>query len=192
MATTLERPTPPARRRLDIDTYYRMAEVGILTPADRVELIDGEIIDMAPIGSEHAGKTNRLNRLLAQVTIDGIALVSIQSPLRLDAYNEPQPDLMLLRPRADDYQGGHPTATDVLLLVEVAGTSLAYDRGTKLGLYAHHGIPEVWIVDLDGKVVEVCREPESGSYRSRKRLTEGQLTPAMLPALAVDLATLLA
>ena len=131
MGETLERPKAPTRRRLDVDVYYKMAEAGILTDPRHVELIDGELIDMAAIGSPHAAVTNRLARLFARALRDEAALVNVQSPLRLDPYNEPQPDVMFLRPRADDYRTSHPSAADVLLLVEVSETSLAYDRGIK-------------------------------------------------------------
>ena len=110
MGAILDRPQTPARHRLDVDAYYKMAEAGILTPRDRVELIDGEIIDLNPIGSPHAAMTNRLARLFAKAAADGHVLTSVQNPLRLDAYNEPEPDLMLLRPRADDYQANHHPA----------------------------------------------------------------------------------
>ena len=109
-----------------------MAEAGVLGDARRVELIDGEIIDMAAIGSPHAAITNRLARLLSRALHDDVALVSVQSPLRLDMYSEPEPDLTILRPRADGYRTSHPGAADVLLLVEVSETSLAYDRGVSL------------------------------------------------------------
>src|SRR4051812_2980708 len=99
MPAILDRREIPTRRRFDVDAYYRMADTGILAPEDRVELIDGEIVEMAPIGSAHGGTTNRLTKLVAQAVADGRVLVSVQNPLRLDAYNEPQPDLMLLRPR---------------------------------------------------------------------------------------------
>ena len=99
---------------------------------------------------------------------------------------------MLLRPRADFYRTSHPTAADVLLLVEVADSSLAYDRGPKLALYARHGVPEVWIVDLAGRAVEICREPGPDGYAERRRVTEGMATPTLVPGLDIDVAALLA
>jgi len=192
MAETLERPLAPARHRLDAGAYYRMAEAGILAEPHRVELIDGDIIDMAAIGSPHAAATNRLVRAFSKAVAEGPTLMSVQSPLRLDAYNEPQPDVILLRPRADDYRAGHPTAADVLLLVEVAETSLAYDRSVKLPLYAKFHVAEVWIVDLVGLAVEVYRQPKDGAYASRERLAEGSLSPALTPGVTLDVAALLA
>jgi Uma2 family endonuclease len=192
MGEILERPQAPARHRLDVGAYYKMAEAGILTNAHRVELIDGEIIDMNPIGSPHAALVKRLNRLFARAAAEGMVLVGVQDPLRLDPYNEPEPDLMVLRPRADDYQANHPGAADVLLLIEVSDSSLAYDRGTKLALYARFSVPEVWIVDLLGAAVEVFREPKESAYASRERLTEGTLAPALLPNIKIDVAALLA
>ncbi|WP_036259677.1 Uma2 family endonuclease [Methylocapsa aurea] len=192
MGETLERPQRPARHRLDVDAYYKMAEAGILNREERVELIDGEIIDMNPIGSPHAAIVKRLNRLVARAAADGIVLVSVQDPLRLDAYNEPQPDLMLLRPRADDYRASHPSAADVLLLVEISDSSLTYDRGRKLALYAQFGVPEVWIVDLAGAAVEVFRQLKEGAYSSRERRSGGALAPLLVPSVAIDVAALLA
>jgi len=192
MGETLERPQTPARHRLDVDAYYKMAEAGILTRAHRVELIDGEIIDMNAIGSPHAAITNRLNRLVARAAADGLVLVSVQSPLRLDTFNEPEPDLMLLRPRADDYRASHPSAADVLLLAEVSDSSLAYDRGTKLALYANFGVPEVWIVDIPGGAVESYLAPRDGAYVHRERLSGGPVSPALVPEVTIDVAWLLA
>jgi Uma2 family endonuclease len=192
MGETLERPRAPTRRRLDVDAYYKMAEAGILTDPHHVELIDGEIIDMAAIGSPHAAVTNRLLRHFARALRDETAPVHVRSPLRLDAHNEPQPDLMLLRFRDDDYRASHPGAADVLLLVEVSETSLAYDRGVKLALYARFGVPEVWIVDLAGAAVEVFREPKDGAYASRQLLTDGLLVPALVPDVTIDVTGLLA
>ena len=192
MGETLERPQTPARHRLDVDAYYKMAEAGIPTRADRVELIDGEIIDLPPIGSPHAAITNRLNRLVARAAADGLVLVSVQSPLRLDTFNEPEPDLMLLRPRADDYQANHPGAADVLLLIEVSDSSLAYDRGRKLALYAKFGVAEVWIIDIAGSALEIYRQPKEGAYALMERRTSGSLTPDRVPSVAIDVAALLA
>lgn len=188
MATTLERPT---RRRFDVDDYYRMAEAGILTEDDRVELIEGEIVNMAPIGSLHAGTTDHLTQLAAPAAARGVVHLAIQRPLRLDASNEPQPDLMLLRPRADCYRTAHPTAADVLLLVEVADSSRTYDRRRKLPLYARFGVPEVWIVDLVAREVEVCRRPERAGYASREAVTEGRVAAGLVPGFKVDVATVL-
>lgn len=192
MAEILERPLAPTRRRFDVDAYYRMAEAGVLGDARRVELIDGEIIDLAAIGSPHAAVTNRLVRGFARAAADGLVLLTVQNPLRLDAYNEPQPDLMLLRPRADDYRTSHPGAADVLLLAEVSETSLAYDRGVKLPLYARFGVPEVWIVDLVGGAVEVYREPKDGAYASRQLLADGLLSPPLVRSATIDVAGLIA
>ena len=191
MQTTLDRPTAPTPRRFDVDDYYRMAAAGILTPEDRVELIEGEIVDMAPIGSEHAATTDILNELVTRAVATAQAQVRVQGPLRLDRRNEPQPDLLLLRPRADRYRATHPTAADVLLLIEVADSSLAFDRGQKLALYARHGVPEVWIVDLVGRAIEFCRTPSATGYAERRRLSEGDLTPALVPGLTISLAELL-
>jgi len=192
MGGTLERPPTPARHRLDVDAYYKMAETGILTREGRVELIDGEIIDMNPIGSPHASIAKRLIQLFAHVAAAGKVVVSVQDPLRLDAYNEPEPDFLLLRPRADIYRASHPGAADVLLLVEVSDSSLAYDRGRKLALYAQFGVPEVWIVDLAGSAVEIYRGPKEGAYSLTERRTGGSLTPDLVPSVAIDVAALLA
>jgi len=192
MGEIIERPQAPARHRLDVGAYYKMAEAGILTREDRVELIDGEIIDMNPIGSPHAGKVNRLTQLFARAAADGLVIVAVQNPLRLDAYNEPEPDLALLRPRRDAYEASHPKAPDVLLLVEVSDSSLAYDRGVKLALYAKFGVPEVWIVDLAGAAVESFRRPKEGAYFSCKRQTGGALSPILVPDVAIDVGALFA
>jgi Uma2 family endonuclease len=194
MGEVLDRGRAPARRQLDVAAYYKMAEAGILMQRDRVELIGGEIFDMAPIGSTHAGKTDRLNHLFARAAADGLALIRVQGPLRLDALNEPQPDVMLLKPRQDYYQERHPGAADVLLLIELelSESSLAYDRGTKLPLYARFGVPEVWIVDLRGAAIEVYREPTGNAYALKQRLTSGSLAPVLVPGVTIDAGALLA
>ena len=190
MQTTLERSEPALRHRFDVDDYYRMAEAGILSRNNRVELIEGEIVDMAPIGSAHGGTVVGLTELVARAVADGKVLASVQGPLRLDRHNELQPDLMLLRPRPDRYRNSHPTAADVLLLGEVADGSLAYDRGRKLALYARHGVPEVWIVHLAGRAVEICCEPGPEGYAERRRLTQSEATPKLVPGLTVGISHL--
>jgi len=154
---------PPRRHRLTVADYYRMAEVGILAPDARVELIDGEIIDMAPPGSLHAAAVHRLNEVLVRA-VEGRATVLVQNPVRLSEYSEPQPDLALLRRRDDFYSGRHPRPVDVLLVIEIADTSLRFDRETKALLYAAHEIPELWLVDLRGKRLVRHRAPEQGTY----------------------------
>ena len=154
------------RRRFTLTEYYRMAEVGILDEDDRVELIKGEIVEMSPIGSRHFAFVINLNQLLA-VRLAGHAVVSVQSPVILTDDTEPQPDLAVLRRRA--YKERKAYTDDVLLLIEVADTSLAYDRTTKLRLYAEAGIPEYWIVDCSNETVEVYRNPGSDGYRDFTR-----------------------
>ena len=192
MGAVLERPQAPARHRLDVGAYYRMGEAGILSDSERVELIDGSIFDMNPIGSPHAAVTRRLQQRFARAVADGLVLVSVQNPLRLDAYNEPQPDFVALTPRPDAYAASHPGAADALLLIEVSDSSLDHDRKTKLPLYARFGVPEVWIVDLSGSAVEAYRDPAEGRYASSSRLTQGALTPARIPEVTIDIVTLLA
>ena len=153
----------PRPHRLTVADYYRMAEVGLLAPDARVELIDGEIIDMAPPGSSHAGTVDYLLSVLATAARDR-ANVRVQNPVRLSRYSEPQPDLTLLRLREDFYRAHHPLAEDVFLIVEVAASSLRFDRRKKVPLYARHGVPEFWLVDLGGRRLIRYRSPEQGAY----------------------------
>lgn len=137
----------PMKRRFTVREYYRMAQAGILTKDDRVELLEGEIVEMAPIGPRYAGAVDRLTELFVR-NFAGAALTRVQNPIHLDEHTEPQPDLALLRPRADFYTTGHPTPEDILLVVEIAETSADVDRDVKMPLYARSGIPEAWLVDL--------------------------------------------
>jgi Uma2 family endonuclease len=154
---------PPRRHRLSVADYYRMAEVGILDPEARVELIDGEIIDMAPPGSPHAATVHYLTEVLVRA-VEGRATVLVQNPVRLSEYSEPQPDLALLKRRDDFYREQHPRPEDVLLIVEIAASSLRFDRDTKTPLYARYGIPEMWLVDLGGQRLVRYRAPQNGSF----------------------------
>ncbi|MDP9383296.1 MAG: Uma2 family endonuclease [Chloroflexota bacterium] len=162
-AAQLDRP----RHRFILDDYHAMAEVGILGEDDRVELIGGEVVQMAAMGARRAGRVQRLTRLLLPVLSDGVQL-RVQLPVAIPDYDEPEPDLALVRAREDDYDQSHPTPADVLLLIEVADTSLVYDRGVKFPIYARAGIPETWIADPSGTSVERHGDPdtETGAYRS--------------------------
>ena len=172
-----------SRRRFSVDEYYLMAKAGILHEDDRVELIEGEIVDMAAISSKHQACVDRTAQLFFQ-RADGRAIVRVQGPIRLSEYSEPQPDIALLRPRADFYAASHPGPPDVLLVIEVSLTSEEYDRQVKIPLYARAGIPEVWLVDLEGGSIEVYREPSSEGYRLVRTVRgDERLAPESLPGL---------
>lgn len=149
--------------RVSVTDYHRMGETGILGPDLRTELIDGEIVEMPPIGHPHAGTVKLLANLMKEA-VGRDAIVSVQDPVWLNDHSEPLPDIALLRPRPDYYRSGHPGAADVLLLVEVADSSLAYDREIKLPRYARAGIPEVWLVDLAGCRLAIHRQPTEDGY----------------------------
>lgn len=152
------------RHKLTVDDYHRMAQAGIFHDGSRVELVEGELIDMAPIGSLHASVVTSLSMFFAR-NVGDHAIVSTQNSVSLPPDSEPQPDIMLLRPRADRYRDALPASTNVLLLIEVSDTTLAYDRDVKLPLYARHGIPEVWLIDLKGEQLEIHLEPDAHGYR---------------------------
>jgi Uma2 family endonuclease len=174
------------RRRFTWEEYHRMGETGVLGPEDRVELIEGEIIVMTPIGLRHAACLAELTRRLVP-SIGDRALLWPQNPVRLPRDTEPQPDIVLLRPRADRYTTGSARPEDVLLLVEIADTSYRYDRRVKLPLYARAGVAEMWIVDLAHDVVELYREPsETGYVRSSRVAPGGRVAPAALPDVVLD------
>ena len=180
------------RHRLTVDEYYRMGQAGVFAPDARVELIEGEVIDMAPIGTRHASAVKKLNALLSAAA-QGRAIVAVQDPLRLSDASEPEPDLMLLRPRADFYAQAHPGPADVLLLIEVSDSTAAYDRSVKLDLYARHRIAEVWIVDLDNNVVRFFRHGDGQAYTDITASETPRATPvAALPGMTIDLTGLLA
>ena len=182
-----------ARRLFTVDEYDQMVAAGILHEDDRVELIAGEILQMAPIGSRHAGCVNRLNQLFV-LHVAGQALVTIQNPLHLNNRSEPQPDMALLVPRPDFYAASHPGPQDVLLIVEVADTSAGFDRSTKIPLYGRAGVRETWLVDLTHDDIEVYRQPVSSrrGYRDVQRYTRGMtLSPLAFPALSLTVEDIL-
>ena len=159
------------RWRFTVHDYHRMGEAGILHEDDRVELIEGELVEMTAIGTRHFSCVNRLTRMLV-MNVGDEAIVSVQNPVRLNEYNEPQPDFTVIRPR--DYRESLPKPEDVLLLIEVSDTTLAYDRGVKLPLYARAGIREVWIVDLPGETIERHTDPSEEGYRRADRCVAGR------------------
>lgn len=161
-----------------------MAEARVFAPDDHVELIDGEVLEVAPIGSRHAACVKRLARVF-HAGVRGRAIVSVQDPVELDDHNEPQPDVALLRPRADDYAARHPRPGDVLLVVEVADATVAFDRTTKAGLYLASGIPEVWVVDVLSQSIEVFT---GGTAVVHGR--EGSVAPRALPDLVLEVAVI--
>lgn len=161
------------RRRFTVEEYHRMAEAGVFSEDDRVELIQGEIVMMTPIGSRHASCVGRLAHIFFSA-VGQRAIVWVQNPVRLGLDSEPQPDLALLRPRPDFYAQAHPGPADVWLVVEVADTSADFDRTVKLPLYARAGIPTAWLVDLSTESVEVYTEPTPEGYRSVRRNQRGQ------------------
>lgn len=173
------------RKLFTTGDYHRMAEADVFAAGDRVELIEGEVVEMSPIGLAHAYCVRRLNNVLAQ-RVGRHALVDVQNPLRLGDHSEPQPDLMLLRPRADEYERALPEAGDVLLVIEVSDRTVAFDREVKLPLYARHGLPEVWLVDLVSSTVEVHRDPAGQTYRERRIAMRGErLSVALAPQIEI-------
>ncbi len=175
------------RRWFSVDEYYRMIGAGILSEDDRVELIEGEVVKMSPIGKWHAACVKRINALFGRL-VGGSAIVSIQDPIRLDDFSEPQPDIALLKPRDDFYSSAQPTPDDVLRIVEVADTSVDYDRRVKIPLYARAGIPEVWLVDLARDLIEVYAQPSSGRYQVFREAKRGEtLTLGPLPSLVIQI-----
>jgi Uma2 family endonuclease len=187
----IDQPLLLKRHRITVAGYDRMGEAGVFPPEARVELIDGEVIDMASISSRHAAAVARLTRA-ATAAVGTTVIVQVQNPLRLGDLSEPEPDLMLLKQRTDFYAGAHPTAADVLLLIEVADTSARYDREIKLPLYARHGVCEVWIVDLNARLVRFFRAPKGDAFADvTTSETPGATPVAALPGVALDLTGLL-
>jgi Uma2 family endonuclease len=180
------------KHRFNTRDYHRMGETGVIAPDVRVELLEGEIIDMSPIGPFHGGVTKRLIREFTRAA-KGRWIVAAQDPVRLDDHSEPQPDLMLLKPDPNDYTRRHPAPQDVYLLIEIADTSLYYDRQSKLPAYARAGIEEVWIVNLEEQVIEVYRQPCDGTYGSVVLRNKGEnASPSAFADVSVAVSDLMA
>ncbi len=175
----------PMQLRFSVDEYYKMIELGLITDYEKAEIIEGELIKKMTIGDRHAAAVNALNRYFTKNVQDNV-LVSIQNPLRMSDYNEPEPDIVL----ADltKYDGKrHPRPAEVILVVEVADASLKYDRNIKLPLYAAAGIPEVWIVNLQNDIVEVHQQPSLDIYQVTRVFKRGEtVASSVMPDLRID------
>ena len=178
-------------RSFTVAEYERMGQFGIFSEDDRVELVCGEIIDMSPIGDRHAACVGFLTQFIT-LRLLRKALVWVQNPLRLDNYSEPQPDIVVLKPRADFYRPGKPTPEDVLLVIEVSDSTLELDRKVKMPLYAGAGIPEAWLVNLPEERIEVYSDPIGGEYQTVRSYARRQkLQSHTIAALRVSVAQVL-
>jgi Uma2 family endonuclease len=174
------------RRHFSVGEYYRMGEAGLFSEDDRVELIEGEVIEMNPIGSRHAACVGRLTKLLERSAGD-VAIVWVQNPVQISDYSEPLPDVALLKRRDDFYSQANPGPSDVLLIIEVADSSVGYDREVKVPLYARAGIQEVWLVNLPEDVIEIYARPTDGTYRGARLVKRGEsLTATSVSTLTLD------
>ncbi|MGZ5050534.1 MAG: Uma2 family endonuclease [Methylobacter sp.] len=184
--------TANVRKHLtDIDEWRRLGEANIFPPGSRLELIEGEILEMAPIGFNHSGHLNRINKLFSKLIPDDV-IASVQNPLQLDDLSEPEPDFMLLKPNDNFYCSRHPNANDVLLLIEVADSSLSFDQDQKLRLYAQHNIPEYWLMNLNEACIEVYRQPHGDCYGEKTTLRAGDtVTLSQLENISIDVADIL-
>lgn len=182
--------TFPQKYPLTITHFQKMIATGILEEDERIELIEGELIAMVPIGPEHSGKTRRLIRILSQV-LGEFAILDVQNPIILGLHSEPQPDIVLLRPRADFYEHATPQPEDVLLVVEVSDSTLKYDKNLKIPLYARHGIPEVWLINLPEKRVEIYLKPGPAGYQQVLQPKNDEIiSPSLLPEIVIEIAKL--
>jgi len=179
------------KRLFTVDDFYRMVDAGILHEKDRVELIEGEVLAMSPIGSPHGAAVDRANRALVNAAGER-AIVRVQGSVRLDRYNQPQPDVVLLRPKKDFYATKHPGPLDILLIVEVAQSFIEYDKTIKARIYARTGVVEYWVADIDQDCVLVYSNPSKDGYRSLRQLVRGEsISPELLPQCRIAIDSLL-
>ncbi|BBD60133.1 hypothetical protein NIES2109_29280 [Nostoc sp. HK-01] len=161
------------RHKFTVQQYHKMFELGILKEDERVELIRGEIIEMSPIGTKHAACVKCLNKLLSSKLRDRV-LIAIQDPVELNDNSQPQPDVALLKPRDDFYAAAHPQPQDIFLLIEVADSTIIYDREEKIPLYAEANIIAVWLVDINEQIVEVYQQPTATGYQHIQKFAGGE------------------
>ncbi|MEP7336442.1 MAG: Uma2 family endonuclease [Acidobacteriota bacterium] len=182
---------PVTRRRFSVAEYHQMIASAILTKEDRVELLNGEIVEMSPISPNHAAAVKRVSKLLYRRVADEVT-ISVQDPIQLDDFSEPQPDIALVKSRDDFYKRAHPKPADILLLIEVAESSALRDRVVKTPAYANASIPELWIVDLQQDLIERYSDPLNGAYQLIQKVLRGDtLSPRLLPSLVIRVEDLL-
>jgi Uma2 family endonuclease len=179
-----------SHRKFSVVEYHLLADLGILAADEPVQLIEGEILTMAPAGSAHSGTINRLNRMLVQA-VGTRAVVAPQNPVRVGKYSEPEPDFTLLRPRPDDYLHATPNPEDVLLMIEVSSSTLKFDQTVKRTLYARHNVPEYWIVNVKNHEIEVYHTPIAGQYTVISRACgDVSIEPTTLPGVVISISLL--
>jgi Uma2 family endonuclease len=179
------------KHRVTLNEWHKMGKYNIFEPQTRIELINGEMIDMAPIGPPHGGRVKRLNHLFSKQLGDS-AIVSVQDPIQLNDDSEPEPDIAILRPEPNFYSERHPTPDDILLLIEVSDSTINYDRDKKLPLYAKNAIIEIWLVDLGAKVVEIYLDPQPQGYATKNIAEPGDiLMPSQLPHVTITVSEIL-
>ena len=177
------------RHRWTVDEYYKLIDAGIFDENDRIELIEGDLIEMAPIGDRHAGKVNRLSNALTG-KLDQKVIVATQNPIKLGTHSDPQPDIVLLRWDKNYYETRRPTQEDVLLIIEVSDSTLRYDQEVKIPLYARFDIPEAWIINIPKQRLDVYRDPRDGNYTTVTHHQSGYLSPVNLPTVRIDVTDL--
>lgn len=179
------------KKRFTVDEYHRMVDAGILREGERVELIDGEVLTMSPIGARHMAALDRANRLFV-MRLGETAIVRVGGSVRLGHFNEPQPDLVVLRPKEDFYVSGAAGISDIYVILEVSDSSLRFDLAVKAGLYAEWGIAEYWVVDVEKDVLIAHTEPAGNSFRTVRSYHRGEvITPVLLPACSLEVVSLL-
>ena len=180
-----------SKRLFTVYDYHRMVDAGILHEDDRVELIHGEIVAMSPIGPRHSAAVLRATQTLVKL-VGGRAIVGVQGSVRLDEYDEPQPDLYLLRPKDDFYASGHAGPSDIFLIIEVADSSLEYDQTIKMELYAETGVPEYWVADIQNDYVITYSDIHEKRYQTVRQFPRGNaIAPLLLPGCRIPVAALL-
>jgi Uma2 family endonuclease len=181
----------PRRHAITVEEYLRMGEAQVFAHDARLELMEGALVEMPPIGSPHAAVVNTLAALLAKAASASRAIVSVQNPLVLNERSAPQPDVMLLRPRTDRYYHSHPTAADAFLVVEVADTTLRYDLDVKRPLYAQTGIAQLWVIDIERRILHSHLEPVQRWYKVHRTFERDEkATVAALDELAIPVSSL--